>query len=326
MDMTNPNQSQVELLVLVGFKGVDQFRYWYFCVTLVGYLLIVVLNVCVVLVICVQPSLHQPMYVFLSNLLFNTLLGCAAFYPKLLHDFLCDVQLISRRGCIVQAFCVHVYVAVESNILMVMAFDRYVAIAHPLTYPTVLSSSRVYTLLTAAWTLPVVAYVSLLSLTSQLPLCASHVNRTFCDNRSVMYLSCVDISMLSLIELVFACTVVFLPMGVIFCCYVQILTVSFQVTKSQRTNKALSTCIPHLVTYVGFVASIVFEIIQPALVGKHVPHAFRVMMQMEGFLVLPLLNPLIYGVKLPGIRDKTHRNPQKPNTDRSQEWMSSVNR
>ncbi|XP_040902326.1 olfactory receptor 6N1-like [Toxotes jaculatrix] len=302
-----PNQSQVELLVLSGFNGLNQLRYLYFCITCAGYLLIILFNVSILTLICVKQNLHQSMYIFLANLLLNTLIGCAAFYPKLLHDLLSDVQLISRTGCLLQAFFVHTYVCVECNILTVMAFDRYAAIAHPLTYHSLVSSSRVHGLLAAAWILPVAAHTCLLSLSSLLPLCGFYVSRTFCDNRSITYLSCVDISLISLLELVFVSAGVFLPVLVIFGCYIKILAVSFQVSKSGRANKALSTCVPHLVTYASFVTSIVFEVVQPALAAKNFPHEFRVVMSMEGFLLPPVLNPLIYGLKLPDIRNNIGR-------------------
>ncbi|KAM9318575.1 olfactory receptor 6N1-like [Pholidichthys leucotaenia] len=297
------NESHVELLLLSGFGELNHLRYLYFSITCIGYLLILLLNVSIFSLICAKPRLHQPMFIFLASLMLNTLIGCAAFYPKLLDDLLREVQLISRTGCLLQAFFVHTYVSVECNILTVMAYDRYAAISHPLTYHSLLSSSMVYRLLAAAWLFPVAANMCLLSLSSTLPLCAFKVSRTFCDNRSITYLSCVDISVISLMELVFASTTIFLPLLVIFCCYVKILSVSFHLSRSSRANKALSTCIPHLVTYCSFVTSIVLEVIQPALAGKNLPHQFRVIMSMEGFLLPPLLNPLIYGIKLADIRN-----------------------
>uniref|UniRef100_UPI003AAFB7C0 olfactory receptor 8A1-like n=1 Tax=Centroberyx gerrardi TaxID=166262 RepID=UPI003AAFB7C0 len=211
------NDSEVELLVLLGFKGLDHLKYLYFCITFAGYLVIIVLNVSILVLICCKQSLHEPMYIFLANLLVNSLYGCAVFYPKLLHDLLSNVQVISRAGCIVQAYCVHTYVSVECNILTVMAYDRYAAISRPLMYRN-------------------------------------------------------------------------------------ILIIIFRVSKTTRA-KSLSTCVPHLVTYISFVLSIAFEVAQPALAAHDIPHVFRVIMSMEGFLVLPILNPIIYGIKLPKIRN-----------------------
>ncbi|XP_054650810.1 olfactory receptor 6N1-like [Dunckerocampus dactyliophorus] len=296
------NQSQVEVLVLTAFHELHVLRFPYVGVTCAGYVLILVFNASLVLVICMHGVLHQPMYIFLANLMCNTLIGCTAFYPKLLHDLLSDVQLISPAGCLVQAFFVHVYVSVECNILTVMAYDRYAAVVHPLNYHNLLCPSAVSKLLAVSWILPLLGYTGLLSASGTLPLCGSHVGRIFCDNRSITHLSCVDISLISLIELLLAAAVVFLPLVMIFCFYVRILIISFQLSKSGKANKALSTCIPHLVTYVSFVTSIVFEVVKPALATKNLPHAFRVIMSMEGFLVPPLLNPLIYGFKLTLIR------------------------
>ncbi|XP_054650811.1 olfactory receptor 11A1-like [Dunckerocampus dactyliophorus] len=296
------NQSRVDVLVLTAFHELHVLRFFYVCVTCAAYVLIVVFNASLVLVICMRSALHQPVCIFLANLMCNTLIGCTAFYPKLLHDLLSDVQLISPAGCLVQAFFVHVYVSVECTILTVMAYDRYAAVVHPLTYHSLLCPSAVSKLLVVSWTLPLVVYAGLLSASGTLPLCGSHVGRTFCDNRSITHLSCVDIWLMRHFELLLVVAFVFLPLVMIFCFYVRILIISFQLSKSGRANKALSTCIPHLVTYVSFVTSVVFEVVQPALAAKNLPHSFTVIMSMEGFLVPPLLNPLIYGLKLPLIR------------------------
>ncbi|KAM9852903.1 olfactory receptor 6N1-like [Aulostomus maculatus] len=301
------NQTHIDVLTLSGFQGLQPFGALYFCIASAGYLLILLLNVSILVLICGQRRLHQPMYIFLANLLLNTLIGCVAFYPKLLHDLLCEVQLISRTGCILQAFWVHMYVSVECSILTVMAYDRYAAVVHPLTYHSLLNSSMVCKLLAAAWMLPLVGQTCLMSLSSMLPLCASHISRTFCDNRSISNLSCVDISLISLLEIVIAAIVVFLPLLLIFSCYVKILIISVPMSKTGRASKALSTCIPHLVTYVSFVTSIVFEVIQPALATKTIPQVIRVVMSMEGFMVPPLLNPLIYGLTMTDIRNDIRR-------------------
>nr|XP_057936454.1 olfactory receptor 11A1-like [Doryrhamphus excisus] len=296
------NQSRVDVLVLTGFQELHALRFLYVCVTCAAYVLIVVFNVSLVLLVCKHGALHQPVYIFLANLMCNTLIGCTAFYPKLLHDLLSDVQLITPAGCLLQAFFVHVYVSVECIMLTVMAYDRYAAVVHPLSYHSLLCPSAVSKLLAVSWTLPVVVYAGLLSASGTLLLCRSHVGRIYCDNQSVTRLSCVHISLMRHFELLIVITFVFTPLVLVFCFYVRILIISFQLSKSSRANKALSTCIPHLVTYVSFVTSVVFEVVQPALATKNLPHAFTVVMSMEGFLVPPLINPLIYGLKLPLIR------------------------
>ncbi|KAM9820289.1 olfactory receptor 10J1-like [Neosynchiropus ocellatus] len=298
------NWSQVEVLVLDGFQGFQNHRYLYFSITLAGYVAILMLNLFILVLISGTPSLHRPVYVLLANLQVNTLLGCSIFYPKLLHDLLQEVQLVSRSGCVVQAFGVHVYVSVECNLLTIMAYDRYAAVAHPLAYHRLLDGATVWKLLLAAWALPVAACGTLLSLTGGLPLCAARVPRVFCDNRSVSLLSCEDIALVSALELVFAAATIFLPLCVIFFCYVQILAVSCRLSRGRLADKALVTCVPHLVSYVSLVVSIVFEVVQPALAAREVPPQVRVVMSMEGFLVSPLLNPLIYGLKMPDIRNR----------------------
>uniref|UniRef100_A0A4W6DTK4 G-protein coupled receptors family 1 profile domain-containing protein n=1 Tax=Lates calcarifer TaxID=8187 RepID=A0A4W6DTK4_LATCA len=264
------------------FNGLNQLRYLYFCITCASYLLILLLNVSILALICVKQSLHQPMYIFLANLLLNTVTGCAAFYPKLLHDLLRDVQVISRTGCLLQAFCIHIYVSVECNILTAMAFDRYAAIAHPLTYHSLFSSSTVHGLLAAAWVLPVAGYTCLLSLSGRLPLCASSVSRTFCDNRSITYQS--------------------FPLLPILFSYTKILKVCFSGSKQTR-QKAVSTCTPHLLSLLNYSFGAFFEILQTRLDLTNISKVQKNVLSLYFSVLQPLLNPIMFGMQMSKIRN-----------------------
>ncbi|KAF7664783.1 hypothetical protein LDENG_00166190, partial [Lucifuga dentata] len=100
-------------------------------------------NVTVIVMIFVDKSLHEPMYIFLCNLCINGLYGTAGFYPVLLNDLLSPSHLISHAGCFLQGFVIHSSAATDFSILALMAYDRYVAICRPLMYHSVMTKQRV---------------------------------------------------------------------------------------------------------------------------------------------------------------------------------------
>ncbi|XP_070986584.1 olfactory receptor 1500-like [Oncorhynchus clarkii lewisi] len=128
-----------------------QLKYLYFIILTVLYVSIVFANTVLIVVICMERILHEPMYIFLCSLCVNGLYGTAGFYPKLLLDLQSDVQVISYGGCFTQAYVIYTSVMCEISTLTVMSYDRYVAICRPLLYHTIVTSLTVRKLLLFSW-------------------------------------------------------------------------------------------------------------------------------------------------------------------------------
>ena len=137
------NVSVVSMFTLSGLSGTAHYRVTLFILTLLCYCVIWLVNVSIIVIIIVDKNLHEPMYIFLCNLCINGLYGTAGFYPKFLSDLLSASHVISYSGCLLQGFVLHSSVCADLSILLLMAYDRYVAICQPLLYHSVMTKGRI---------------------------------------------------------------------------------------------------------------------------------------------------------------------------------------
>ncbi|XP_036421466.1 olfactory receptor 6N2-like [Colossoma macropomum] len=296
--------TNITYLSLEGHVELEKYRYFYFVISLIVYILIICCNSVVISVIYTNKPLHEPMYIFIAALLCNALFGTAAFYPKLLSDFLSETQVISHGACLFQAFCIYTYAASEFTLLSAMAYDRYVSICKPLQYPSLIKMSTVKKLLFFCWFVPSCEIGISIILTYQ-QLCKFKLNRIYCNNYSIAKLSCGDITTMSTYGLIALSFAVCSPVIFVIYSYVRILDVCLRNSKDFR-RKALQTCFPHLIIFTSFSVTACFEVINSRLEGN-MPHIFAMIMSAENLVVPPLLNPVIYGLKLQEISNRIKR-------------------
>ncbi|XP_062865291.1 putative gustatory receptor clone PTE03 [Trichomycterus rosablanca] len=291
---------------LVGHVELEKFRHLYFTITLIIYFFIIFFNSVVIFIIFINKRLHEPMYIFIAALLCNAVIGSTVLYPKLLSDLLSEKQTVSYQFCLLQAFVASVYVASEFTLLSAMAYDRYVSICKPLQYSTIIKMSTVRKLIFLCWFLPSCEMCTGVILTSRLDLCKSKVNRIYCDNYSVVKLSCRETTVNNLYGLFIFSIVVFPPVIFIIFSYIRILTVCLRNSKVFR-RKALQTCLPHLIIVINFSINASFEIINNRLESNQIPHIIEMILSIELLLIPPLFNPIIYGLKLQEIFNSIKR-------------------
>ncbi|XP_076147533.1 olfactory receptor 6N1-like [Alosa pseudoharengus] len=162
----------------------------YFLLAFVLYILIITVNLTLILTVIMEKSLHEPMYIFLSNLCLNSLFGTVGFYPKFLLDLQSDTHTITYSWCLTQTYVIYTSARCEISLLTVMSYDRYVAICRPLQYHSILTPHAVLKLLVVAWAYPFLTSVASLILTLRIPICGSHIRKLFCDNPSIVKLGC----------------------------------------------------------------------------------------------------------------------------------------
>ncbi|XP_066531622.1 olfactory receptor 6N2-like [Hoplias malabaricus] len=291
--------TNITYLTLEGHVELEKYRYVYFLICLFVYILIISCNSVVLSVIYTNKCLHEPMYIFIAALLCNSLCGATAFYPKLLIDFLSEKQYVSFEGCIFQAFVIYTFGASEFTLLTAMAYDRYVSICKPLQYSTLVKMSTVKKLLFLCWFVPFCEHSITMIITSRLHLCKYKLDRIYCNNYSIVKLSCDDISINNIYGFFVLTVAVFPPMIFIIFTYAQILTVCLKNSKDFR-NKALQTCFPHLFIFITFTVTSCFEVINSRF-DNNVPHIFSMIMSVENEIISPLINPVIYGFKVQDI-------------------------
>ncbi|XP_067364387.1 olfactory receptor 4B13-like [Channa argus] len=282
-------------------------KYLYFMIIMCLYILIVCSNLLLIVVICMNRSLHEPMYIFLCSLFVNELFGSTALFPFLLIQILSDIHTVFAPFCFLQVFCVYIYGCVEFTNLAIMSYDRYLAICYPLQYNTHMTSTKVTLLIAVTWLPPFVAVFVTICLTASLQLCGNIINQVYCDNYSIIKLACSDTSVNNIYELIAAPLIVYTPIFVILYTYMKILKVCFSGSKQTR-QKAVSTCTPHLTSLMNFSFGVSFEILQSRFNMGSLPNILRILLSLYFLTFQPLLNPVMYGLNMSKIRiiSKTH--------------------
>uniref|UniRef100_A0A8C2BYZ3 Olfactory receptor n=1 Tax=Cyprinus carpio TaxID=7962 RepID=A0A8C2BYZ3_CYPCA len=269
-------------------------------------------NIFIMVVIYLESSLHKPMYIFLFNLICCGLLGSSAVWPKVLSNLLTDLHTSSYEGCLLQVYLLSIYAACTYSTLTVMAYDRYISICKPLQYHNIMNPSKIKIWLMLSNLIPVFSVAGQIYLTSRIPLCSHSLNKLFCDNLSVINISC-GTSSLSLLSNVYGLLIIVclsvLPTFLIVVSYAKILSVSLKVSKNSQ-SKALGTCIPHLIIFINYSIATIFSVIYNRLT-MIMPNEMNVFLSVQVTLLPPLLHPVIYGVRTKEIRKCTAKITQR---------------
>ena len=292
------------VFILQGMNETMSNKHTYFFVTLLVYLFTILVNVILIVTVIWHKTLHEPMFIFLCSLCVNGIYGAFSFYPKILVDLSSDVSIISYKVCLTQIFALYSYAGCEFTMLAVMAYDRYVAICKPLNYHSIITPQKVLILLLITWLLSLCESAVGVGLIARLPLCGFNIEKVYCTGLGVIELSCVDTTINNIfgsIILIFH----ILEAVLILISYVNIIKVS--VRSWEERNKFMQTCSPHLITLTNFLIAVLFELMYPRFGSSSRLKALRNFMSLEFLVVPPLLNPLIYGLKMNQIRGRIFR-------------------
>ncbi|XP_041807553.1 olfactory receptor 52N5 [Chelmon rostratus] len=283
-------------LQLEGLKVTEVSMYPLFFFFFVSYLIIILANVGIVFLVFIDTSLHQPMYLLFCNLPVNDILGNSIMVPRLLSDMLLppSERLISYYECVVQAFTTHMYGTTSHTVLIIMAFDRYVAICNPLRYATIMTNKMVIKLTAPAWGVAFVLVGILLSLTVRLNRCRTLITNPFCDNASLFKLSCESVFINNVYGLTFTVVLFTTSIGSMVLTYTKITVVCLTSNNKSLNSKALRTCSTHLFVYLimlicGMLIIILHRFPQYSDYRKLCAILFHI--------IPGSLNPIIYGVQ-----------------------------
>ncbi|XP_058483712.1 olfactory receptor 52N5-like [Solea solea] len=289
------------ILLLEGLKVTPQSAVPAFILLLLIYVFIMVSNLGLVLLILRSRSLQQPMYLLFCNMSVNDVFGATIIIPHVLRDMFVSTseRYIRYVDCVVQAFCVHLYGSTSHTVLMIMAFDRYVAICDPLRYAAIMTNRAVATLSAAAWVSALVPVAVLLGLTIRLTRCRHVVANLFCDNASLFALSCESV----VVNQVYGLGYTVLLLGSSICSvtltYLKIAAVCARSRSKALNSKALQTCAAHLTVYVLLLVS-AFVIVILHRFPQLSDH--RKVAAILGEVALPALNAVIYGLQMKEVR------------------------
>ncbi|XP_069000046.1 olfactory receptor 8G17-like [Embiotoca jacksoni] len=288
-------------LQLEGLNVSKESTYPLFLFLLVSYLFIMVANAGIAVLVLVDKNLHQPMYLLFCNLPVNDILGNSIMLPRLLVDILQppSERLISYYECVVQAFTTHMFGTTSHTVLMIMAFDRYVAICNPLRYAAIMTNRMVLKLTVSAWGVALVLVGVLLGLTVRLNRCRTLITNPFCDNASMFKLSCESVLINNIYGLSFTVVLLTASIGSIVLTYTKITVVCLTSKNKSLNSKALTTCSTHLLVYLIMSVSGMFNI---ALHRFPQYSDYRKMCAILFHIIPGSLNPIIYGVQSKEIR------------------------
>ncbi|XP_051815364.1 olfactory receptor 11A1-like [Acanthochromis polyacanthus] len=294
MDQMNV-EFNVTYLTFSGHVELHRFRYLYFLVMFIVYVLILCSNSIILCIIWVHKSLHEPMYIFIAALLLNSILFSTNIYPKLLIDFLSDEQVITHSHCVFQFFAYYSLGGSEFLLLSAMAYDRYVSICKPLQYPNIMRKTTVSVLLLLAWLLPALQVMPTVAMSNDLQICRFNLTGIFCNN-AIYKLYCVTPRTLSIYGVFNLLNIALLPMLFILFTYTRILIISYRSGRDVR-KKAAQTCFPHLLALISTSSLCSYDVIIARL-QVYFPSTARLIMTLQLIIYHPLFNPLIYGVKM----------------------------
>ncbi|XP_016101199.1 putative gustatory receptor clone PTE03 [Sinocyclocheilus grahami] len=290
-------------LYLMLFENIGYIRYAFFGLGFILYCAIVFFNALIIFAIFLERTLHQPMYILISCLSVNSVFGTAAFFPRLLTDLLSDTHVISRAACILQAFVIFSYATNENTILMLMAFDRYVAISKPLQYNNIMTPRILSVLIAISWIYPMLCIGIAGILNARLPMCGNKLWKVYCHNWEIVKLSCANTIVNNVFGFFILTTTVIMPLSFILYSYVKILIICRKSSLDFR-RKAYQTCIPHIVILLNFSVALFCEVTLSRVATLDLPIGLSIILSLEFLIVPPILDPLVYGLNFPKIRKK----------------------
>ncbi|XP_074840430.1 olfactory receptor 52B2-like [Carettochelys insculpta] len=304
MDIFNLTHSDPSIFFLTGIPGLEHFHNWISIPFAMGYIVILLGNFMVLFIVKQEQTLHTPMYLVLCVLAITDIITSTLVVPKALCIFWFKLKAITLPGCLTQMFFLNTTLIMQSAVLVIMAFDRYVAICNPLRYTTILTKSRIAKLGLVGLTRAVVLILPMPLILSRLPFCDNRtIPQTFCESIAVARLSCGDIT----INRVYGVVLMVLNMGLdqslIALSYGLIIRAVLRISSRKTHQKALSTCTAHFCVLLLYCAPSLFSQMAHHF-GKNIAPHVHILLANVYLLVPSMLNPIIYGVKTKELRDK----------------------
>ncbi|XP_027632582.1 olfactory receptor 7A17 [Tupaia chinensis] len=289
------NQTTISEFLLLGLSEeavLQPFLYWLF---LSMYLVTFIGNLLIILAIIKDSLLHTPMYFFLSNLSLVDICFTSTTVPKMLVNIQTQSKVITYAGCITQMYFFMLLGLLDNFLLTVMAYDRFVAICHPLHYTVIMNPKFCGTLLLVSWVLS--ALNSLLHglLILRLSFCAkSEIPHFFCELNQVIQLACSDTFLNDLAIYLTTGLLDVIPLAGILFSYSKIVSSILRISSAGGRSKAFSTCGSHLAVVSLFYGTCLGVYLCSAVTQNSRASAIASVMYT---VVTPMLNPFIYSLR-----------------------------
>ncbi|KAM5234930.1 olfactory receptor 11H7-like [Ctenodactylus gundi] len=293
--MNESGLATVTHFVLLGFPGPWKTQLLLFSMILSIYILTLTGNMAIIFAVRWDHRLHTPMYLLLANFSFLEIWYVTCTVPNMLVNFLSRTKTISFSGCFTQFYFFFSLGTTECFFLCVMAYDRYLAICHPLHYLCIMTGQLCGILVTLCWIFGFFVYSIPIFIISQLPFCGSNTMDHFlCDMEPLMALSCAPKPIVERVFYSASSLIILLTILYILGSYALVLRAVLQVPSSAGRRKAFSTCGSHLVVVSLFYGSIMVMYVNPMSGNSVTMHKTITLIYS---VVTPALNPFIYSLR-----------------------------
>ncbi|XP_074083020.1 olfactory receptor 2AG1-like isoform X2 [Macrotis lagotis] len=289
------NITLIDSFFLVGLLQETRFPELLCAAIMILYLVAITSNGLLLLLIATDNRLHVPMYFLLSQLSLMDLLFTTIVAPKTLVDYLSGQNTISFISCGFQMFVALTLGGAEDILLAFMAYDRYVAIHHPLNYMVLMRPKVCWSMVGVSWFLASLSALVYTSYTMHFPFCRNQeIRHLLCEILPLLKLACADTSQYELMVYTMGVTFLLIPLSAILASYTLVLVAVFHIPSAQGKKKALLTCSSHLTVVGLYYGAAIFMYVLPS--AYHNPWQDNVL-SVFYTIVTPALNPLIYSLR-----------------------------
>ncbi|XP_053896146.1 olfactory receptor 52R1-like [Malaclemys terrapin pileata] len=303
-DSNSTDFTNSSTFILLGIPGLEAAHVWISIPFCAMYAIAILGNFTILFIVKREPSLHGPMYYFLCMLAITDLVLSTSILPKILSTFWFNSREIDFSACLTHLYFILSFSAMQSGILVAMAFDRYLAICEPLRHSTTLTNPVVAKIGLAMVLRGIILVLPYPFLARRLPYCRTNIiPHTYCEHIAVVKLACTDISISSYYTLSVSFFVISMDVFFIAVSYTQILRAIFSLPTKEARLKTFGTCGSHLCVILTFYIPHLFSTLVQWF-GQNVALHFHVLMANMYLLVPPMLNPIIYGVRTQQIQDR----------------------
>ncbi|XP_007522391.1 olfactory receptor 2A7 [Erinaceus europaeus] len=299
------NMTSITEFTLLGFPLEPKIQMTLFGLFSLFYIFTLLGNGVILGLISLDSRLHTPMYFFLSHLALVDIAYACNTVPQMLVNLLDPAETISFAGCLTQTFLFLTFAVAECLLLLVMSYDRYVAICRPLHYSVIMSWRVCITLVVTSWACGVFLSTIHLVLLLPLPFCRSQkINHFFCEIMAVLKLACADTHINEIMVIAGATSVLVGPFSFIVISYMCILCAILRIQSGEGRRKAFSTCSSHLCVVGLFYGTAIIMYVGPRY-GR--PKEQKKYLLLFHSLFNPMLNPLIYSLRNSEVKNSLKR-------------------
>ncbi|XP_063295438.1 olfactory receptor 5AN6-like [Pelobates fuscus] len=290
--MGEANNTAKDTFFLVSFSDFPQLQLILFVLILLMYIISVTGNCAIIVLVKVDPSLHTPMYFFISAFATLEILFVSVTVPRLLSSLISTSNSISFIVCFAQLYAFNALGVTECCLLAVIAFDRDLAINNPLRYSAIMTREFCVWLAILPWIGGFSIGLIPIIFTASLNFCGSHeINHFYCDLSALQTLSCSSTLVGNVVTSFITALAGLVPFLIIIGFYIHIIVTVFKMKSAESKQKALSTCSSHLVVVSLFYGTVIIMYIRPRF--SH----YDKFLALIYTVIIPLLNPFIYTLR-----------------------------